>query len=263
MTAAHERTDGLARWIVLVAFLCLLVVLICTWVLTRDYWIPAMLASSAVGLVAGIVCHELGHMLCAVLLSVPVKMVSIGIGPMLWRGRIGETRFELRAVPCGELMQCDPQPIVRRFSMLLVTLGGVLGNAALIGLVNAIDPAVGPTLGHDYLRPVVFAQYYLIVVNLAPFWTRTGDVRTGSDGLQLLLLLTGIVLGGPRWISRMLASAINGVLFGLLLYSVYSLFPSGWWPSMNVWGVVGSSAAGAMLVGCFELGARRKAKNSE
>ncbi|MGY4504819.1 membrane-associated protease RseP (regulator of RpoE activity) [Bradyrhizobium sp. GM24.11] len=195
MAAAHEPTDRLARWIVLVALLCLATVLICVWVLTRDYRIPAVLASSAVGLAAGIACHEFGHMLCAVLLSAPVQLVSIGIGPVLWRCRIGETRFELRAVPCAGFVQCYPQPIVNRLSRLLFLLGGVLGNIVLIGLVSAIRSAVGPDPGHDYVSPIAFVQYYLIIVNLVPFWTTAGGVRTGSDGLQLLLLACGTMSG--------------------------------------------------------------------
>lgn len=195
MAAAHEPADRLARWIVLVALLCLATVLICVWVLTRDYRIPAVLASSAVGLAAGIACHEFGHMLCAVLLSAPVQLVSIGIGPVLWHCRIGETRFELRAVPCAGFVQCYPQPIVNRLSRLLFLLGGVLGNVVLIGLVSAFRSAVVPDPGHDYVSPIAFVQYYYIIVNLVPFWTTAGGIRTGSDGLQLLLLACGTMSG--------------------------------------------------------------------
>lgn len=194
MAAAYEPADRLARWIVLVALLCLATVLICVWVLTRGYWIPAVLASSAIGLAGGIACHEFGHMLCAMLLSAPVELVSIGIGPVLWHCRIGETRFELRAVPCAGFVRCDP-PIVNRLSRLLFLLGGVLGNVVLIGLVSAFRLAVVPAPGHDYVSPIAFVQYYLIIVNLAPFWTTAGGIRTGSDGLQLLMLACGAKSG--------------------------------------------------------------------
>ena len=195
MAAMHEPTDPLARWIVFVALLCLAIVLICIWVLTRDYRIPALLVSSAVGLAAGIVCHELGHMLCAMLLSAPVLRVSIGIGPVLWHGRLGETRFELRAVPCAGFVQCYPQPVVNRLSRLLFLLGGVLGNGVLIGLVTALHATLVDGPGHDYLGSIAFGQYYLIIVNLVPFWTTAGGVRTGSDGLQLLQLARGAMSG--------------------------------------------------------------------
>ena len=195
MAAMHEPTDPLARWIMSVALLCLAIVLICVWVLTRDFRIPALLASSAVGLAAGIACHELGHMLCAVLLSAPVQQVSIGIGPVLWHGRRGETRFELRAVPCAGFVQCYPLPVLNRLSRLLFLLGGVAGNGALIGLVTAIHASLEDGPGHDYLGPIAFAQYYLIIVNLVPFWTTAGGVRTGTDGLQLLQLACGAMSG--------------------------------------------------------------------
>jgi len=195
MAAVHEPPDALARWITLVALLCLGIVLICIWVLTRDYWIPALLASSAIGLAAGIACHEFGHMLCAMLLSAPVQLVSVGIGPVLWCRRRGETRFELRAVPCAGFVRCYPQHILNRLSRLLFLLGGVLGNVVLIGLVTVIRSAVASDSAHDYIAPIAFAQYYLIIVNLLPFWTTAGGVRTGSDGLQLLQLACGAMSG--------------------------------------------------------------------
>jgi hypothetical protein len=190
MAAARDRTDSLARWALIVGLLCVAVVLICASVLTHDYWVPAVFASSALGLEAGIACHEFGHMLCAVLLSLPVRLVSIGIGPLLWRDRIGETRFELHAVPWSGFVWCYPRPVIRRVSMLFFVLGGVLGNAALIGLVAAVDAAV-VVPGRDYLGPIVLAQCCLIVMNLAPSWTTADGIRIGSDGLQLLLLVAG------------------------------------------------------------------------
>lgn len=191
MAAGHEPPDPLGRWIALIALLCLGIVLLCIWVLTRDYWIPALLASSAIGLAAGIACHEFGHMLCATLLSAQVQLVSVGIGPVLWCGRKGETRFELRAVPCAGFVRCYPPHIVNRLARLLFLLGGVLGNVVLIGLVTVIRSAVVPDTAHDYVSPIAFVQYYLIFVNLVPFWTTVGGVRTGTDGLQILQLACG------------------------------------------------------------------------
>jgi Peptidase family M50 len=192
LAAADDRTDSLDGWILIVVSLCIAVVLICASVLTHDYWIPALFASSALGLAAGIVCHEFGHMLCAVLLSLPVRLVSIGCGPLLWRGRIGETRFELHAVPWSGLVRCYPQPVIRRLPMLFFVLGGVLGNAALIGVVAAVDAAdVVPHPMRIYLGPIVLAQIYLIVTNLAPYWGTVGGIAIVTDGLLFLLLLAG------------------------------------------------------------------------
>jgi hypothetical protein len=192
VAAAPDRTDSLAGWALIAVLLGVAVVLICASVLTHGYWVPAVFVAAALGLAGGIACHEFGHMLCAVLLSLPVRLVSIGVGPLLWRGRIGETRFELHAVPLSGFVQCYPQPVIRRVSMLFFVLGGVVGNAALIGLVAAVDAAdVVPHPWGGYLGLIVLAQYYLIVMNLAPYWTTLGGMRIGTDGLQLQLLLAG------------------------------------------------------------------------
>jgi hypothetical protein len=57
MAAADDRTDGLARWVLIVVLLCVGVVLICASVLTHDYWVPAVFGSLALGLVATIACQ--------------------------------------------------------------------------------------------------------------------------------------------------------------------------------------------------------------
>lgn len=98
MAAMQDRTGSGARWATIVVLFCLVVVLISASALTHDYWILGIFFSSALGLVAGVACHEFGHMSCAALLSLPIRVISIGSGPLLWRGRIGETRFEQRVL---------------------------------------------------------------------------------------------------------------------------------------------------------------------
>jgi hypothetical protein len=192
MAAAQDRTGSLALSVMIFVLFCLAVVTICGSVLTGDYWILGIFASLALGLVAGVACHEFGHMLCAVLLSLPIRLISIGIGPLLWRSRIGETQFELHAIPSGGCVQCYPQPLVRNVSTLFILLGGVLGNAALIGVVAAVSKAgVLPNAWGDYLGAIVFVQFLLIVQNLVPFWTTVNGVRIGSDGLQFLQIVLG------------------------------------------------------------------------
>ena len=192
MAAAQDGTGSRARWAIIIVSFCLVAILIFASALTRQYWILGIFFSSALGLVAGIACHEFGHMLCAALLSLPIHVISIGSGPLLWRGRIGETRLELHAVPSSGCVRLYPQPVIRKFSALLCVLGGVLGNAALIGLVAVVDEArLVPPWGRDYLGPIVVIQCFLILENLVPFWTTVGGVRIGSDGFQLLQLAVG------------------------------------------------------------------------
>lgn len=192
MAAEQDRTGSLALWVMIVVLFCLAVVTICGSVLTGDYWILGIFASSALGLVAGVACHEFGHMLCAALLSRPIRLISIGIGPLLWRRRISETQFELHAIPSGGCVQCYPQPLVRNVSTLFILFGGVLGNIALIGVVAGVSKAGAlPNAWGDYLGAIVFVQFFLIVQNLVPFWTTVNGVRIGSDGLQFLQIVLG------------------------------------------------------------------------
>jgi hypothetical protein len=208
---ARDRSGSLGRWTLIVALSCLAVVLICALVLSDDYWLPGIVLSLALGYAAGVAFHEFGHMACAALLSLPIRLVSIGRGPLLWRRRIGETEFELHAVPLSGCVLLYPQPVIRKFSSLLFLVGGVLGNAAIIALVAVVDEArLLPVWGWDFLGPIVFVQSYMIIANLAPFWTTTvGGLRVGSDGLQLLLVALG-PWRGPTQAGLLYAARLDG-----------------------------------------------------
>ena len=48
-----------------------------------------------------IAVHELGHFVAAKLCGVKVNEFSIGMGPLLWHRKRGETEYSLRALPIG------------------------------------------------------------------------------------------------------------------------------------------------------------------
>jgi hypothetical protein len=142
------------------------------------------------GFAIGTVVHEAGHLLCAMLGSIPIRLMSVGVGPVLLRGRIGETWLELRLLPVSGFV--SPYPVVspRKRWLVLLLLGGVLGNAALIAVIIWLE-SVGAvsTVTNVAWGPIIFAQIVDIVVNLFPFRAKAGKTPVESDGLQLLRLL--------------------------------------------------------------------------
>ena len=55
----------------------------------------------AVGLLASIALHELGHMVPAKKFGVKVTQYMVGFGPTLWSKRRGDTEYGLKAIPLG------------------------------------------------------------------------------------------------------------------------------------------------------------------
>jgi hypothetical protein len=124
----------------------------------------------ALGLAIGIACHELGHTLCAAIVSIPMRLIAVGVGPLLWRRRFGETWFELRLLPFSGFVATYPAMNSRWYRWALFFLGGVLGNVAVVCLVAGLDAGgIAPKPADETLGPVVLVQLYLIVMSLVPF----------------------------------------------------------------------------------------------
>jgi hypothetical protein len=142
------------------------------------------------GLTIGMAAHEAGHLLCAVIASIPVRLVSVGVGPVLLRRRRGETTLQLRLLPLAGFVMTYPTINVDRRWSLLLLLGGFFGNVTVIALVAwLVTLEVAPSAILDNIGPIVFAQLYLIAVNVIPFRSRIDGREVWSDGWQLLRLL--------------------------------------------------------------------------
>lgn len=152
------------------------------------------LVSVLFGLTIGLAFHEAGHMLCARLGSLPVRLVSIGIGPVLLHSRIGEMTLEFRLVPAAGFVAIYPVAKVRSRWMLLFLVGGFIGNVAVIVLLAWLDKFTAlPKAIRDYIGPVVFVQLFMIGINLFPFRTKVEGYD--SDGLQLWRLFRRLRAG--------------------------------------------------------------------
>src|ERR1043165_3743552 len=94
-----------------------------------------------------IVLHELGHLLAAKWMGIPIARFSVGFGSKLWGFKIGETEYWLSLIPCGGYVMAamkdeeafDKIPLKSR---ILFALGGpaanILGAFLCLSLMNIV-----------------------------------------------------------------------------------------------------------------------------
>jgi len=108
--------------------------------------------------------HELGHFLAARWLGFRVTAFAIGMGPALWKRKIGHTEYRINALPIGGycmLPQMDPSgmeklqgadegkkeeasPDIAPWKRIVVSLAGPAGNIALALLAAWLIYAFAP-----------------------------------------------------------------------------------------------------------------------
>jgi membrane-associated protease RseP (regulator of RpoE activity) len=121
------------------------------------------------GIAIGIVFHEAGHALCAMIARIPNRRVLIGIGPLLLRTRVGDVQLELRLLLLGGAVYYKPPFPPHRLATIFVVLGGILGNFALVGIIVGLGAFA--TMLSEARAPLVTmaaAQFFLIAVCLLP-----------------------------------------------------------------------------------------------
>src|SRR4026208_1683424 len=76
------------------------------------------------------IVHELGHLMAARWVNVSASELGLGMGPRLAGFRLGNIRFNLRAIPIGSCVMLDGTTLKERSvrAQLLVQLGGVIFN---------------------------------------------------------------------------------------------------------------------------------------
>ena len=155
--------------------------------------VPAMLGFVAAILIST-VFHEMGHVMAARLVRIPVRRVSIGLGPVLWRGRVAEEReFVLRAFPVGVTVGVplrqgpdgrDRRPVGHD---LLMAAGGPMASLLLfVGLAAAAGLFCPSAEVLSLLQSIAVVSLVLGLLNLIPV--------PGLDGGHLLVL-SAVALG--------------------------------------------------------------------
>ena len=141
-----------------------------------------------IGLIAIVFAHEMGHLIMAKLLNIPVKRISLGLGPVLWQHQVTPTtELVMRLLPVSVAIgvpgRYDANNQLRRPEThdMLVAIAGPMASVALAGALCALAVAAVPS-------PVM--QLWLIA--LAALSLAAGLLNLipvpGLDGGHLLLL---------------------------------------------------------------------------
>ncbi len=125
--------------------------------------IPFLIASFIMFVVL-VAAHEFGHFASAKLLGVKVNEFSIGMGPLIFQRRKGETEYSLRAFPIGGYCRIegedgdsyDPRSFTRKpwWAKVIILSSGAMMNILLCLLILAIVFIYGGTYT-NYLDEVL------------------------------------------------------------------------------------------------------------
>lgn len=168
-----------------------------------------------------ILIHELGHLVAAKLMGIPVAGFSVGFGPKLWKRRYGRVEYSLRAFPLGGFVvpaldewELGTIPLYKRLTFYL---GGPLANLLVtlpfIALLNVLKSGVSAY--NLFVAP--FGQLF------AACWQALGVLPSLLSRPESLKGVVGIVVEGGQ-----LAQAGMALEFGLSLsisLAVLNLLP--------------------------------------
>jgi len=132
--------------------------------------------------------HEMGHRLMARFLRIPVRRLSVGFGPVLWRSRRGdEAEYILRALPMRVAVgvpgrrEADGSPRRPLGHDVLMAAGGPAASILLgIVLLTAAALPVLPPAFSLWLIASACISLFLGACNLIPI--------PGLDGGHLMML---------------------------------------------------------------------------
>lgn len=151
----------------------------------------------ALGVLASIFLHELGHFATARWTGMKATQFFIGFGPRLWSFRRGETEYGLRAIPAGAFVRIigmnsmddvDPADESRTYRsksyprrLLVISAGSIMHMLIAMVLLFTVYVADGEVVDGD-------GVYLADVEATGPAWAaglRAGDIVLAVDGVEL------------------------------------------------------------------------------
>lgn len=181
-----------------------------------------LLTIAIIGLL--IFVHELGHLLAAYAMKIPVERFSIGFGPVLWKRRFGEVEYCLSAIPLGGYVmpKIDDEAEFMKISVsrrLVLWIGGPLANFVSAGLLlSAIN-----------LLTDGFSWYGLLVQPWGQTMRLTAQFVTALPAVFMhpdqLSGIVGIVSAGNSVVGAGLTSVLKFAVILNLNLAVFNLLP--------------------------------------
>jgi membrane-associated protease RseP (regulator of RpoE activity) len=150
--------------------------------------VPLMIAGFTAALVVTTLVHELGHLVVARLLRIPILRIAVGMGPVFWRRSLNDdSEFVLHALPTGMSMgvsgRRNPDGTQRRpiyYDVLVAAAGPMMSLLLAAFLWGAAQASFFPVGIRFWLVSTALLSGFLGITNLIPI--------PGLDGGHLLLL---------------------------------------------------------------------------
>jgi len=168
--------------------------------------------------------HELGHLLAAWSVGIPIARFSLGFGPVLWSWRRKGVEYCVSLVPLGGyvLPQVETEedflriPVGRR---IVFSLGGPLANFVMAGLLLAAANCL--TQGASWYG-LLIQPWLQVIDQSAAFLAALPAVFMHPDRLSGIV---GIVSAGESFVG---AGLLNTLRFAVLLnlnLAIFNLLP--------------------------------------
>ncbi len=136
-------------------------------------------------LVAGVVLHELGHLLVGLALGEPVRKIRIGTGATFVGFRLGGVAVQVCAIPFtgGAVYFSRISSAPRAAHLASLAAGPLVNLVAFVYALIAFENGIG------WLGACALANLLIFAGSATPSLSRQAGQRHQSDGLQILNLL--------------------------------------------------------------------------
>jgi regulator of sigma E protease len=168
--------------------------------------------------------HELGHLIAARAVGIPVARFSLGFGPVLWKRRYGGVEYCFSMIPLGGyvLPECESEEAFFAIApgrRIVMWLGGPLANFVLAAILLAIGNAAA---GQWSLSDLLVEPWLAVARGSINLLAVLPTIFLHPDGLSGII---GIVAAGKSSVAGGLASSLRFFVLLNLNLAVFNLLP--------------------------------------